>query len=95
VLAVLDSSTCTVLLLWSWAVQGCSQDGEAACHHAMPHCWPELGRGHAGQATMIGSDAVVAGMIGDKCYAYSYFLTAKSQCNYQSGQVRHRLTAQA
>ncbi len=44
---------------------------------------------------MIGSDAVVAGMIGDKCYAYSYFLTAKSQCNYQSGQVRHRLTAQA
>ncbi len=52
------------------------------------HCRPDLERAHAGQATMIGSDAVVAGMIGDKCYAYSYFLTAKSQCNYQSGQVR-------
>lgn len=39
------------------------------------------------QATMIGSDAVVVGMVGDKCYAYSYYLTAKSQCNYQSSQV--------
>ncbi|KAK9837455.1 hypothetical protein WJX81_003838 [Elliptochloris bilobata] len=37
-------------------------------------------------AMMIGSDAVVVGMVGDKCYAYSYFVTAKSQCNYQSGQ---------
>ena len=40
------------------------------------------------QSTMIGSDAVVVGMVGENCYAYSYYLTAKSQCNYQSGQVR-------
>ena len=37
---------------------------------------------------MIGSDAVVVGMVGENCYAYSYYLTAKSQCNYQSGQAR-------
>lgn len=38
---------------------------------------------------MIGSDAVIAGMVGDKCFAYSYFLTAKEQCNYEGPQVRH------
>lgn len=41
---------------------------------------------------MIGSDAVVMGMVGENCYAYSYYLTAKSQCNYQSGQARGRST---
>lgn len=44
---------------------------------------------------MIGSDAVVVGMVGENCYAYSYYLTAKSQCNYQSGQVRGRSTRPA
>ncbi len=36
---------------------------------------------------MIGSDVVIAGMVGDKCFAYSYYLTAKEQCNYEGGQV--------
>lgn len=39
------------------------------------------------QAEMIGSDVVIAGMVGEQCFAYSYYLTAKEQCNYQGGQV--------
>ena len=36
---------------------------------------------------MIGSDVVIAGMVGEQCFAYSYYLTAKEQCNYEGGQV--------
>lgn len=39
------------------------------------------------QAEMIGSDVVIAGMVGEQCFAYSYYLTAKEQCNYEGGQV--------
>lgn len=39
------------------------------------------------QAEMVGSDVVIAGMVGEQCFAYSYYLTAKEQCNYQGGQV--------
>ncbi len=50
------------------------------------------------QAEMIGSDVVIAGMVGEQCFAYSYYLTAKEQCNYEGGQVcflclnQHRYT---
>ena len=42
---------------------------------------------NAMQAEMIGSDVVIAGMVGEQCFAYSYYLTAKEQCNYEGGQV--------
>jgi hypothetical protein len=40
---------------------------------------------------MVDSDAVIAGMVGDNCFAYSYFLTAQEQCNYEGSQVRQAL----
>ncbi|BDA51080.1 probable cytochrome b561, DM13 and DOMON domain-containing protein [Coccomyxa sp. Obi] len=40
----------------------------------------------ATSAEMIGSDVVIAGMVGEQCFAYSYYLTAKEQCNYEGGQ---------
>ncbi len=33
---------------------------------------------------MVGSDVIVAGMVKGKCFAYPYFLSSQSQCDYQT-----------
>jgi len=34
---------------------------------------------------MVGSDVIVAGMIKGECFAYPYFLSAQSQCDFETG----------
>lgn len=56
-------------------------------HEPSAGCTRSAERLAAVQAMMIGSDVVIAGMVGDQCFAYSYYLTAKEQCNYEGLQV--------